>query len=62
MFIPTNNEFKETFLYKYSELDIKLESSNDSETLEKLIVIKSLDDLNKISKAIEELYYKKGLK
>lgn len=62
MFILTNKEFKETFLYKYSELDIKLESSNDSETLEKLIVIKSLDDLNKISKAIEELYYKKGLK
>lgn len=62
MFILTNKEFKETFLYKYSELDIKLESSNDSETLEKLIVIKSLDDLYKISKAIEELYYKKGLK
>ena len=56
----TNKEFEETFGYSYDKLNIKLETSKDSENLERLIIIKDLSDLKNISNSISEVSYNDG--
>ena len=54
------NEFLETFGYEYKELKIKLETTKDGDSGHKLILIKNLDDLQKITQAVKNKSYEEG--